>query len=1057
MIVMAETNRAKAQFVVHGNTIVTEHIASHNSSRGGERAENTIRIFQARIAAWLLSLLLLFCFTPRAAEAARDISPQRECANCHIAWLVDFNRKDVTTLIPYNPRPVEPTGQQDVVSTDRMCFSCHDGFVLDSRFVWQNRQNFHPIGVKPSNKVQIPTLEGKLIFPLNVDGNVYCGTCHSAHGVEWGNKDAPVFMRMKNIDSAMCMSCHLERGTGPAEGNHPVQLKMKEIPSVLREAGSKFGATGSVICQSCHRVHGAPEKRQLAVKNPNSELCGTCHSDRYARDAAEAGRMGTHPINIKPNKVKIHKSLFDKGAKLGEGGTVICQTCHKPHFADGGPKLLLEANTESQLCQACHVEQRRVANTKHNMILVNSEDKNVRGQEVGKTGVCSACHVPHVGQGPKMWARPITKNSDDPVADTCLTCHSDGGLAKDKQVGQHTHPVGRDMARLGVSVDMPGYTREGVKSVGDGKGRVSCPTCHDPHLWDSRDPEKISKPGDPSTSGDKFLRKPHGPEAALCLTCHKNKLGIINTKHDLAVMAPTERNIRGQTPAQTGVCASCHLPHNGKGARMWAREPLAGVDPVSSTCLSCHNPKGVAKDKPIGANSHPVDAPIANIGITAKDGKWSVPPESVAQPGLVLPLYDQRGIPVAEGGNVVCGTCHDPHNWSPLAKGSPGGDPRQTKATGDSSFLRLPNDNKGTLCANCHVDKGPIALSKHNLVISAPGAKNTKGKVTAETGVCGACHLPHNGNGAKMWARATGPGQDAVEVLCTECHRDGGIAEKKQTGANSHPLRVGLNNIGGKTTLPLFTADGKKDPVNGKIACATCHNLHQWDAANSASKAGAKADIEGGAADSFLRQPAWPAPTLCANCHQDKPQVKKTDHDMGITAPTATNVRGQNAQESGVCGQCHMVHNAVAKERLWARQPGEGQDAMERLCRSCHALGKVAAAKLPVKATHPASVSVTSTHGSKDGNGGYFPIYTPDGVLGSAGIITCPTCHNVHQWSPSKAEEGEGRNVEGDARSSFLRNTSDSMLCANCHGLDALFRYKYYHGETSRKKHMLYR
>ena len=161
----------------------------------------------------ILAFMLLFTLA-RGAEAARDISPQRECANCHIAWLAEFNRKDVTTLIPYNPRPVEATGKQDVVSTDRMCFSCHDGFVLDSRFAWQNRQNFHPIGVKPSNKVKIPTVEGKMIFPLNEDGNVYCGTCHSAHGVEWGDKTAAVFMRMRNVDSSMCMSCHLERGTG---------------------------------------------------------------------------------------------------------------------------------------------------------------------------------------------------------------------------------------------------------------------------------------------------------------------------------------------------------------------------------------------------------------------------------------------------------------------------------------------------------------------------------------------------------------------------------------------------------------------------------------------------------------------------------------------------------------------------------------------------------------------------------------------------------------------------------------------------------------------------
>jgi predicted CXXCH cytochrome family protein len=974
-------------------------------------------------------------------------------------WLTDFNRKDVTPLIPYNPKPVVSTGKQDVVSTDRMCFSCHDGFVLDSRFAWINRKNFHPIGVKPSDKIKIPTADGKLTFPLNEDGKVYCGTCHSAHGVEWGDRLSPVFLRVKNVDSSLCLACHLERGTGPDEGNHPVFKPIKGMPQTLHAAGAKFGEGGSVICQSCHRVHGAAEKKLLVVKNDNSELCGTCHADRYARDRAQAGRMGTHPVNIKPDKVAIPQELLDKGAKLGQGGTIICQTCHKPHYAEEGAKILVDRNPRSMLCQTCHLDQRKVAHTKHNLALLDESSKNIRGQEVGRAGVCSACHLPHGGQGPKMWARAVTPG-DDPVSDLCLTCHSDGGTAKNKQVGRHTHPVGRDMARLGHPVDLPGYSQDGVKTVGDLRGRVSCPSCHDPHQWDPRDPEKSSKPGDEGDASNKFLRKPNGADAGLCRTCHTDKANILNTKHDLGVMFPAERNIKGQAPAAGGVCGACHLPHNGRGARMWAREPLAGVDPVSSTCLSCHSAKGLAKDKPVGANSHPVNVPIAKLGITARPGEWAAGPSGVEGRALKpLPLHDSLGAPAAEGGNVTCGTCHDPHNWSPLAKGSPRGDPRQAKAGGDTSFLRLPNDNRATLCANCHVDKGPVALSKHNLSISAPGEKNAKGRTAAETGVCGACHLPHNGNGPKMWARSTGPGQDGIEVLCADCHREGGVAAKKQTGANSHPLRVDLKNVGGKTTLPLYSAEGKRDDAAGKVACATCHNLHQWDPADAASKAGASARVEGTAADSFLRLPAAAAPDLCADCHQDKKLVKGTDHDLAVTAPADLNARGQTVQQSGVCGQCHLVHNAADRMRLWARPPGEAADGMERLCRSCHAAGKVAAAKQPLKPGHPSRVNVISNAGRQrqgDTAGGHFPVFTPEGEKTSSGIITCPTCHNPHRWSPLKAEQGPGKNTEGDARSSFLRNTSEFALCADCHGLDALFRYKYFHGESSRKKYRLF-
>ncbi|MHB0986522.1 MAG: cytochrome c3 family protein [Sulfuricella sp.] len=1008
----------------------------------------------------VLALVLLAALLPRA-EAAREIKPQRECANCHVMWMDEFKRKDVTPLIAYNPKPVVDTGKQDVVSTDRMCFSCHDGFVLDSRFAWKNRQNFHPIGVKPSKKVEIPVVDGKEAYPLNDDGKVYCGTCHSAHGVSWNQKDSPIFLRVKNVESRMCLNCHGERGSGPKKGNHPVLKKLKEIPSALIEAGARFGNDGNVICQSCHRVHGAPEDKLLVVKNGNSELCATCHADRDAHSPAEAGRKGTHPVNSKPDKVKIPQQLLDEGAKLGDGGTVICETCHKPHFAKEDAKILVLRNPQSQLCQACHADQRKVANSKHNMVLLDESDKNVRGQEVGQAGVCSACHLPHGGQGPKMWARPIPAEGD-PMANLCLSCHRDGGLAKKKQVGAYTHPVGRDMSRLKGPVKLPGFSREGVKSTGTEQGRVTCASCHDTHQWDPVNPEKTSKPGDPSDAGNKFLRKSDDLESSLCRTCHKDQGTILNTKHDLAVIFPKERNIKGQTAAEAGVCGNCHLPHNGNGPRMWARAPFPGVDPVSSLCQSCHNLKGIAKDKLVGNYSHPVNAPIANIGITAKGGEWTSSRQPAGQEKAIksLPLYDSKGEPAPEGGNVTCGACHNPHNWSSVPHADEGKDPREIKGSSETSFLRLPNDNKATLCANCHVDKGPVALSKHNLAISAPAEKNLKGKTTAETGVCGACHLTHNGNGPKMWARNTGEGQDDIEKRCASCHRKGEVAGKKLTGANSHPLRVDLKKVGGQTELPLFAAEGKQDNINGKIACATCHNLHQWNPLDAGSTAGADAKAEGDGKDSFLRLPATPSSELCANCHRGQRWVRKTEHDLAVTAPAATNSLGQNVKQSGVCGQCHVPHNAEAKLRLWARTPGKANDAMESLCRSCHAAGKVAEGKMPFKPNHPAKVTVTSNPAWRRGGqeeSGYFQVFTKDGRKSNAGIITCPTCHNPHQWSVGKEEEGPGKNTEGDSRSSFLRNHSEFALCANCHGMDSLFRYKYFHDEASRLNYRLYR
>ena len=989
-----------------------------------------------------------------SAYAAREISPNRECSTCHIMWLTEFNRKDVKTLVPYDPKPVVDTGKQDVASTERMCFSCHDGFVLDSRFVWAKREHFHPVGVEPSEKIHIPTADGKVLFPLNEDGKIYCGTCHSAHGVDWQEEFSPLFLRVKNVNSSLCLACHIDWATGSKEGNHPVFKKMPQAPERLVNAGSKFGKDNTVICQSCHRVHGAGDKKLLAVSNKNSALCGTCHADRYANDRKEAAGKGTHPVNIVSQTVTVPEELALSGAKLGEGGVIICQTCHMPHYAVPGTKILVKPNGQSALCKTCHINEQTVTNTKHNIALKDEADKNVRGQSVAEGGVCSACHVPHGGRGPKMWAREMNTTSD-PVSDLCLSCHSEGRIASAQQVGEYSHPVGRDVSRLGHPIDFPTYDQNGVKITGKQVGSVACASCHNPHQWDPEEPQKSSKPGDPGDSTNRFLRKRNGPENVLCLSCHQDKKSVVGTKHDPDSMKLGKRD-------NESVCGVCHMVHNGKGPRMWARELHQGVDPVSSLCMSCHSEEGLAKKKTVGQHTHPVDVPIDGVGIQASYGKWKATGENVFndKPSQALPLFDKKGVKVDKGGRVTCASCHDPHKWAaslpdgPLKSGI-----GNKEGDGTNSFLRIENDKDSTICTNCHVDKGMVALSKHNLRITAPRAKNIEGSSANEGSLCGQCHVPHNGGGLRMWARTQGlSGEDQVAALCEDCHKKGGLADKKLTGEYSHPLQVDVRaKLKVDSSLPLFDADGRKVERNGKLSCASCHNPHQWSPGDPRSKSGAAKNVEGHADDSFLRRTASPNGELCLDCHKDKRFVIGTDHDLAVSGPTDVNSKGKTVFESGVCGQCHAVHNAESALRLWARAPGTGIDPMESLCRSCHGEGKVAAAKNPLKATHPPDVKVMTSAGRAHPrkSTGYTPVFDDQGNVSRSGVISCPTCHNPHKWSALSDATGPGKNLEGDVRNSFLRNKSDLSLCSNCHGMDALFRYKYFHGESSRVKHRL--
>jgi hypothetical protein len=188
--------------------------------------------------------------------------------------------------------------------------------------------------------------------------------------------------------------------------------------------------------------------------------------------------------------------------------------------------------------------------------------------------------------------------------------------------------------------------------------------------------------------------------------------------------------------------------------------------------------------------------------------------------------------------------------------------------------------------------------------------------------------------------------------------------------------------------------------------------------------------------------------------------VMGTDHDLRVTAPDEANIKGQTVEQSGVCGQCHGVHNAYSAMRLWVRKPGAAPDAQEALCRSCHARGRMAEDKTPQEARHPGRIKVwsTSKNGAAPADGSpHIPVFNAAGESRDAGVITCSSCHDPHRWSPHSTAKGPGKKTEGNALNSFLRNArTENIVCAECHGADGLFRYKYYHAKSSREKYPLY-
>lgn len=331
----------------------------------------------------------------------------------------------------------------------------------------------------------------------------------------------------------------------------------------------------------------------------------------------------------------------------------------------------------------------------------------------------------------------------------------------------------------------------------------------------------------------------------------------------------------------------------------------------------------------------------------------------------------------------------------------------------------------------------------------APEEKNILGQLPSESGLCGTCHNIHGGQKDYLWAREinTKSGH-IVQDLCVNCHNDNGMANKKVVKEHTHPVNITTAEKGLTTTLPLFDNDGKVSP-KGLMACQTCHDPHRWDPTKVIKEEHFKE--EGDARNSFLRLETSPSPRLCANCHAEQLYIEKTDHDLIVTAPESKNNIGQTPVESGTCGVCHQMHNGKIKVKLWTQGFSSGKSLMDMMCNHCHSTDGVGKAKIPEVDFHPDNMLITNEGRDTKGKPNYFPMYDKmTGAFSTVGNISCPSCHDIHQWNPKVFRIGEGINTEGTSANSFLRAQTYELLCTDCHGLDALFRFKFYHDPEER-------
>jgi predicted CXXCH cytochrome family protein len=417
---------------------------------------------------WWAPLLSLFC-VPLSVQEAFGISGEtlmtQRCGTCHLGWLQSLEGKEITVAkgdwnLSQLRRELEVTVSGDV------CYGCHDGFILDSRErVWAGRP--HSAGKKPSSRVQLP---GN--FPLDQNGEVYCGTCHSPHSgselnVEFAGRQ---FLRAENIDSLICKSCHLYELSSPKDRNHPVDILGKKPVSeeVVRGGGRLGSDPKKVICQSCHSPHG---KSTLVREIDDSGLCIVCHQDKLRKGDLSQNGSPLHPVNVNVDKGLWEAANIPESARVGRGGSLICSTCHSMHEGKASSMLVLE--DQASFCDVCHREQAEsLAGTKHDLRKSAPNAQNLSGESPEKSGSCRTCHFAH------GWAQKAPAGVD-PSSGTCVSCHQGEGWAGKELIGEFSHPVNVEVKSGLPDLSLP------LRKAG-GTRKVVCSSCHDPHRYESR-------------------------------------------------------------------------------------------------------------------------------------------------------------------------------------------------------------------------------------------------------------------------------------------------------------------------------------------------------------------------------------------------------------------------------------------------------------------------------------------------------------------------------------------------------------------------------------------
>lgn len=533
-----------------------------------------------------------------------------------------------------------------------------------------------------------------------------------------------------------------------------------------------------------------------------------------------------------------------------------------------------------------------------------------------------------------------------------------------------------------------------------------------------------------------------------------------------------------------GTCSKCHIPHGGKGDKIWAQDISAYTlfSGVHNLCYTCHHSGG-----PYTATTG--QASVFNLGYYQNHSMldWAnIATGSAVVPSSPAGLFPTSAtdtdtiwtvasadVPADSNQGFYCGSCHNPHK-QPF-----------TVVNGHGDYLRVDTSVSANItafgssgarigaCRQCHPNQIPSGTQ-----ISSGHTNN-----------CSVCHNPHRGGDVATTTNASladkilvvsgttspfvatpnVPGFTAdsyaqlMAGVCYNCHSTVQVGVRLPdtsaqifTTLEHHPMGTNAPGADGADHAPGYTASSVPQFGATEVTCTTCHNPHvgtqDFYLSTTAGTYAGTASDDGG---------------YCVSvCHNDKVVAdlgaatgghlrQKTGAVGVISTVTVAGDEGGTAQ--GQCYMCHAIHDGPARADTElpqlsalmrvpavnyneARKTGDGDTLdYEDLCFGCHSNTPITVGFGLAGSRLNPSTTALFTHifsgtasGEVAGNMTTATLLTAtaDKVQYGAvdGELYCGTCHNVHVQNTD--------DLWGEMfRRPNFSTTVKGQLCLDCHGV----------------------